>query len=175
MKKNLLMFLLFFGLWSCDLNHNEEHIIDVISGEFIRDMKQKGLIPFVTGGGLKKNFKIVVGFDCFERMNVSDARRLGVECALKMLEKYNTNKKFREKTPYYPLKTKDIKILIGFLDDKHEFFGDGYVANMGVARGKIYFTYCDKKTGKLIEFHEETFEEALRIVEAEKATNKNSL
>ena len=57
MKKILLLFLFFLGLTSCDLNHDEEHIIGVISGEFIKDMKQKGLTPFVTGGGLKKTLK----------------------------------------------------------------------------------------------------------------------
>ena len=118
---------------------------------------------------MKKNFKITVGFEYFQKVNISDARRLGIECALDMLKKYNTNKKFREKTPYYPINAKNIEILINFLDENHKFFSDGYVANMGVARSKIYYQYYDKKTGKLIEFHEETFEEALRIVEAEKA------
>ncbi len=168
MKKTLVLILILLGITSCDLNDDEEHVIGIVKSEFIKDMKQKGLTPFMTGGGLGKNFEIAVGFDCSERLNVSDARKLGVECTLEMLKKYNTDKKFREKTPYYPLKVNDIKILIGFLDDKHDFFGDGYVANMGVARDKIYYQYYDKKTGKLIEFHEETFEEALRIAEAEK-------
>ncbi len=175
MKKNLLIVLFFFGLWSCDLNHGEEHIIGVISGEFAKDMKQKGFILSSCGGGLGKNFKIMVGVNYFGKVHVAKARRIGVESALEMLKKYNINKKFKEKTPYYPLKVKDIVILIGFKGEDGRFVNSDYVANMGVARNKIYYQYYDKKTEKLIEFHEETFEEALRIVETEKASNKNSL
>ncbi len=175
MRKTLLLFLFLLGLTSCDLNHNEEHIIDVISNEFAKDMKQRGFLLSSCGGGLGKNFKIMVGFNCFGKVHVAKARRIGVESALEMLKKYNINKKFKEKTPYYPLKVKDIVILIGFKGENGCFVNSDYVANMGVARDKIYYQYCDKKTGKLTKFHEESFEEALRIVEAEKADSKNSL
>ncbi len=175
MKKILLLLVFLLGLTSCDLNNDEEHVIGIVKSEFIKDLKQKGLTPFMTGGGLGKNFEIAVGFECFQKVNISDARKLGVGCALAMLKKYNTNKKFREKTPYYPLNIRDIVILIGFRNEDGKSMKSGYVANMGVSRNKIYYTYCDEKTEKLIKFHEESFEEALRIVEAEKASNKNSL
>ena len=56
MKKALLLLLFLLALTSCDLNHGEEHIIGVISNEFIKDMKSKGLTPFLTGGGVEKKF-----------------------------------------------------------------------------------------------------------------------
>ncbi len=175
MKKVLLLPILLIMFSSCDLNHDEEHIIGVISGEFIKDMKQKGLTPFVTGGGLKKNFNITVDFNCYKRTNISDARKLGVECVLEMLKKYNTNKKFREKTPYYPLRVKDISILLGFRDKDDRSVESGYIASMGISEGKVYFAIDDHKGKRLKIIHRESFEEALRIVEAEKASNKNSL
>ena len=175
MKKILIVLLSLLALTSCDLNHSEEHVIGIVKSEFIKDVKQKGLTPFMTGGGLGKNFEIAVGFECFQKVNISDARKLGVGCALAMLKKYNTNKKFREKTPYYPLKTKDIMILIGFRNEDGKSMKSSYVANMGISSGKVRYRYCDKKTGKLVKFHEETFEEALKIVEAEKTGSKSSL
>ena len=175
MKKIFLVALFLLVFSSCDLNHSEEHIIDNICGEFIKDMKSKGLTPFVTGGGLHKNFNITVGFNCFQKVDISDARKLGVECALAMLKKYNTNKKFREKTPYYPLKVKDISILLGFRDKDGKSVKSGYIASMGISEGKIYFAVDDPKQKRLKIIHRETFEEALRIVEAEKADSKNSL
>ena len=169
MRKTLLLFLFLLGLTACDLNHDEEHIIGVISGEFAKDMKQKGFLLSSSGGGVGKNFEIMVGFNCFGKVHIAKARRIGVESALEMLKKYNTNKKFREKTSYYPLKVKDIVILMGFKDEDGRFVNSDYVANMGISEGKVYFAIDDPKGKRLKIIYRETFEEALRIVEAEKS------
>jgi len=100
--------------------------------------------------------------------SIETSRRLIVERGQELLQRINKNKDIKIHLKNYPLSAKHLFLAVSFFDE----FEKGYarpdkVASARISHGKVIYTIRDHDgTSKVI--HEETFEEACRLVDEEK-------
>jgi hypothetical protein len=116
-------------------------------------------------------FKLDIGYSIYcQKYTVSEVRRMIVEGIEGLLTHTNKDERVRPYISNYPLTSQDINFSLLFLDEKRHFIHDGFITSASFLGKNIY--YRTKKTDEPFEHfeevHQETYEEALRIVNAEK-------
>ena len=116
------------------------------------------------GGGMPHDVEeIFLNFIAYQRATIEQARKLEVEVTEKLLKRVNEHEKIRPFLREYPFKAGRIGIMIAFEKSENTNYKDGSVALIFQGRNKIFYRRADKN-GKLMDLHEEPYEEAYRIV-----------
>ncbi len=126
----------------------------------------KGFALSAFGGSMRHDIeKISLNFISFDHLDVEGARKQYVEVVEGLLRRVNADEKIRPYLHNYPFTAENVKIMIGFEDKKRQIRADGCVAHMFVTRRNIisYLAY-DQEKQDYYDLHEETYEEALKIV-----------
>ena len=101
-----------------------------------------------------------------EPYDIDKARKLLVYAAEVFLNEFNSFEKIRPYLANYPFTSKNIELRIFFVDDKnHDYFSPNLTTASSI-RGKFFYKMDENNYYKTV--HEETYEEALAIV------NKNN-
>ena len=183
MKYITLFVISFILLVSCACNREGRHIItpkelnemkradiiaDRLTDNFSKKMyENKGLVTIGTGGGGPGKLRMLaVDFECYQEMNISHARKLLLECVDGFLVEINKNPELKPFLREFPFTFKNVCIDIVFVKKDDRIFVDHpSIAATGIKEGRIdYTTYVNER---LITIKEETYEEALKIVEQE--------
>ncbi len=129
----------------------------------LQNAKKLKLVGF--GGGMMYEIEnLHLSFLSFDNQKLFQARDLIVFSIRLFLKNINTNEKIRPYLKSYPFTSKNISIFINIQNADTSINGVALTAN------KIVYDVPGKeKTFEQI--HEETYEEALKIVESEKSTN----
>jgi hypothetical protein len=174
MRKYIVLFLLFPVL----LVANQEYISlsHKISDQFVKDYsKRTGVNITGSGGGMMDDIDLIcLTFEGRQRLDVSGARRLYVDGVEDLLSRYNTSKIVRPYLHNFPFTIDNLRFMLGFEDGYGKHLASGFVALVLCANGKIYYCYYDPGVDELLDLHEETYEEALRIVHAEREQSKTA-
>lgn len=126
------------------------------------------LHPCGTGGSIhEKVEEMFLALDCYRKLNVQEARRLIVACALKYMEAFNSDVEIRPHLSRYPFSANNIELAIAFYCPDREFVEIGELVTVDVLNGRVNYSIRKAEHGHE-RIHFESFEEALKIVEEEK-------
>ncbi len=173
--------------------HYTVYVKEIIKS-FSQEMeKDYGIKCIGSGGSMPYDVKkINMMFVAYQKSDCEEARRLGVAAVQKLLQHVNQHEKIRPYLHQYPFTEKNLWINIFFYDDKNQYHLDDTVAVISLLSGKIIYDKAEVKkvfhpatiwgeTGEvfipsreeeeevLVPIKKESYEEALQIVEKEKA------
>lgn len=164
-----IIFYIFFALITngcLEQRSESDKISDKIISQFVKKMKKKGLHAAGVGGGCTRDHKINlvdVTFDYHGLMDISHARVMIVDCTNELLEIINSNPKNVKYFVEFPVKVNLISTaIIGLSPDLQN---NNYIKIVDNLNGNILYGTEHKKPFLII--HEETFEEAQKIVSQE--------
>lgn len=173
MVKILCFLILLFLQPSCFSMSNSsfkiselDDISNQITVDFAKKMQKKGLHACGLGGredqGKIIDFK--VSFQYNKTLDISSARRLIVETVLLFLEEINSNARVQQYLSHYPFTPDDVIISIlpdcSVLNEKE--CSSSIIVKIFL--GKISYCVDDEIVMPLHHLHEESFEEARKIV-----------
>jgi len=150
---------------SCSFEKSYSFMADHIFKEFAKEMKQeKGLELCSTGGSMpNRDVKSVdMGFSFNYQLDISEARNLYIQTLSKLLNKINKDKIIRPYLHQYPATWENVHLGIVFHFDRN--LETQKVALMTNVNNRLYFSTRDPETNRLKDLHEESIEDALRIV-----------
>lgn len=143
-----------------------EKLADEITAKTAKKLKaEKDLILVGTGGRMMDDIKMMgMAFEYHKIVNIEEARKLLVYCIEEYLYAINSNKKIQPCLHNYPFTAKNIEIEIYIRnpDGSNVSLNEIKVAAATGGEMSYYVDYPEKHTIKAI--HEETYEEALRIL-----------
>lgn len=191
-----LIFILILGgkLNAKAISHPEYlKYVNEIAVDFAKTMEKKYDLHFSGNGGRMPTDveEIEVSFISYQKLTVDDARKMEVTAIQELLKRINSHEKIRPYLREYPFDSSRVNILISFRTETDDRPIDGSVALIFLARNKIFYRSAeiqideptplvymnDKKEivrewigggpeEKLIPLMDETYEEALKIVNA---------
>ncbi len=166
--------------------------VDEIVADFVNEMEKKYELRCYGSGGSMPNDveKIEVLFISYANATIDNAREMEVRAIQDLMKKINSHEKIRPYLREYPFKTDRIALSISFRTETDDWPLGGSVASVFLAKNKIFYRsaniqveeptpliYLNEKnevvkefigggpSEKLIPLMEETYEEALKIVE----------
>lgn len=169
-----LIGLLFSWFFSCGGRMSDEsHYSDNLLYKFGKSRKKYGLIAVGTGGSTNIDNKITSFFIAFETnrlITLEETRVLLVENIKALWETINAEKKHTSYYETFPFPIENIEVSIygqASLEPGSEYI---YIAHS--LKGGMLYYYLPNPKGTnfgMVDFHKETFEDAKRIVDAQKA------
>lgn len=141
--------------------------VDEIIKSFADEMKvQFNLQCDGSGGNMPRDVEtLTVSFSMNRRGTIEESRELEVHVAEKFLLAINTNEKIRPFLREYPFTIERIQVGISFCNSCNEFFADGTIAYLSLIKGRIFYRIYDPFKQLLVEFFDEPYEEAQKIVQ----------
>lgn len=154
------------------LSTSTKHSYGFIS-KFASEMNDKyGLSPFGSGGkggDPGKYLGMYVAFQSNKPILKDEARRLILSISEEFLKKINENEEIRPQLQNFPFTIKNIEVAIFFTNPDGTDAKDPYIGVVGNTEGKIrYKTNDPDKEYGYKTWEEETYEEAVAIVEGQK-------
>ena len=157
------------GKYTSETNLNEDLIyckyVDEITKPFIDRVYQEQNFRLVGGGGsFIHNVKLIsLSFDkAIDDVEVSESRVWLVNCVEEMLKAVNEKKELHPYLDHFPFTNKGIKLSLMF--NYNYTKNNRAVAHVLNYDGKVYYSYYDPEEDQLKDLHQETYEEAVRIV-----------
>ncbi|MCP5492500.1 MAG: hypothetical protein H7A40_05605 [Chlamydiales bacterium] len=129
-----------------------------------------GLVVSGQGGMLMHNVSALSQiFKSSEHVNIIRARQIFVKTALDFITRTNEDRKLRPYLNSYPFSIENIRLIISFTENKR-FIEPPYIANVSCYENRLFYSIInsDQEMEMLEVIHEETFEEACRLVDEEK-------
>lgn len=170
MKRKLFCFLILVSILSvCNAKVDYGKPAYKIINSYSNDLKIfKGLNLIGSGGSWTAEINTIsLHYWFFKPLDLSAVRILYIGCVEDLISRINQNKEIRPYLRDFPVTSKNIHIMIGILDKKSLTNFVGKIALVSYAKGNIYYCTSNPATGQLEDFHEERYEEALRIVREE--------
>lgn len=185
MQKQLIITALLIVICSaCSNRSNQQeyiNIIDRVVGKKTRQICLEEDISLVgEGGAMMKSITMVsLTFNSFHEVDINEARRLCVRCVEELVEVINATEALQPHLSPYPFPSSKLDIGIMFRDKKKDSYfqyGCAYLGTGGVSlvfadNGYIYYASYNPKTKLLEPYYEETYEEALEMVNSRKVCN----
>ncbi len=149
---------------------------DQISTKICNELWQKEKLYLNGFGGsfLYNVEKIALHFRAERHADVSQARRLFVNAAERLLSEINQGEQIRPYLDHYPFTNRGLSFSINFVNADNKRVTDGSVAYVFVVKGTIYYDKYDAGSKQLLDLYEEPYEEALRIVRAEEVAQRET-
>lgn len=174
-----------------------EYVKEIVDS-FVDEMEEKyGLHCYGSGGEMPHNVKsIKVLFTKTQTLDVSEARKLEVTALQSLLKKVNDHEKIQPFLEVSPFTLEQVRVSISFRTKSGDRPFGGAVAFVCTGKGKIYYDAAemvyqsptpviDARNPKnvirrfikgywddtLVSLHEETYEEALKIVGSQDTSN----
>lgn len=175
-KKNLtwLVFLAFIAFMIPHHNaytvHPEDpiycHYSHAITDKYCADMAKTYKLYYYGGGGefLKRVDRINLSFNSIQSLNIAESRILIINCTEELLKRINADKDIKPYLSHYPFTETGTDLSISFYQENRERVSAKFVAMVFTANGNIYYSSYNHNKKKLIDLHEESYQEALKIV-----------
>ena len=167
LNKLLLILILFF--FSCNNSHNipeKDKIENKIIFQTAKKLKEEKNLSFAGFGGsaVKGNEYLSIDFNYFELLDIEQARNLIIQIAQLFLKNLNSNE-YLQKNNESPYEIKNLDIRIFCYDSG---YSDPSPPNLSlVDLRKNMCTYYQNISEKFEIIHEESYEEALKLVTKE--------
>ncbi|HEU64351.1 MAG TPA: hypothetical protein ENH96_03045 [Chlamydiae bacterium] len=143
------------------------HLADNIINKTANELKNEKRLHLIGHGGslMYDVKKLGISFVSIDEITIEEGRKLIQYCAQKFLSNINSNEQIRPYLNTVPFEAKDIDVAISF---KERDMGKNHSIDfISMHYGKIVYDISDKEE-TLKTVHEETYDEALKIVESEK-------
>jgi len=125
-------------------------------------------------GGPTKITKFNFVYASYRKVDVNEARRIFFELREDVLNIVNSDESIRPELDHYPFKFEDIDLSISFFKQNNfgEFVRPPYIAHIFYIKekNKIYYCFYNEKAERSFkDKYIEPYEEALKIIQAERA------
>ena len=110
---------------------------------------------------------VALSFHCYRETDIATARGMLVRAAQECLEAYNNNDEIRPYLANYPFEPKNIEIWMWFYQPDRRDLPPECLQFAIAINGKISYDDIDPETLLSHTMHKESFEEAVRIVNAQ--------
>lgn len=159
-------------MFSCSSFFSEktdyESIADKITEKAAKKLKgERGLVLAGTGGQMMNDIQMMsMGFNFYKVVDIDAARQLLIDSVEEYLFEINANKEVRPYLHNYPFTAQNVEVVIYFYNPDGSKVPSDKITIAAAEQGKIiyYVDYPERYTIKSI--HEETYENALKIVNA---------
>jgi len=162
MKKLKTILIIFIILISCSKNSKPDHVkqANKILTLTSKELEKKfNLHLIITGGSMMDDIKILtLGFTSNKAVNIDQARKLIMSCALIFLDNINNSSEIRPYLHNYPSTEKNIQMELYF-QTNGKALEPPYIAVVGLSNGEIVYYH---KYKYLKEIYRESYEEALK-------------
>ena len=137
--------------------------------------KELGLRCVGTGGGMMNNIRrMSMSFQLFREIDLPEARRILVSATSEYLNAINDSKRLRPYLKEYPFTVKNVEIMIWIRKANNRDIDPNKINFMCSNKGILRYDLSDEPGTYLDrELCTETYEEALKIIQAEDAVNSN--
>lgn len=164
------LFLIFvFGFTKIIAIENAVYVtyVNEIVNAFSKEMKRDfNLICIGDGGAMPHDVeKVIIMFSAYRKTTIEEARELEVGAVQRFLQLINAHEKIRPYLREYPFTPKRVEISISFQKKNNSHYADGSVAFIYQTNNKIVYRSVDPKTQELVALADETYEEALKLVQ----------
>ncbi len=159
-------------------DENYETIANRITKQVaLKLFQEKNLQCAGRGGGMMSNIRIMaLGFDLLHEVTLTEARELTVYAITEYLKSINNSKEIRPYLQNYPFKLENIEIRIWIYKSDNKSVPLGKIDSISAVKGTLtYRIACGSQSYANRELCEETYEEALKIVEAEELANRQKI
>jgi hypothetical protein len=144
---------------------NADKLTDQVAKKITRET---GLRLCGTGGGMMDNIQMMaMSFDHYGEITVEEARELLLCCVNEYLSAINADEKIRPHLIHYPFTSKDVEIAIFVRDSKDKKIPLDALCVVSSVNGKLVYRNRDSQTKRMKRIHEETFEEAVKLIEVQ--------
>jgi hypothetical protein len=147
----------------CDLAHQ-------VMNKYSKKIKKSdGLQLIGSGGRMPEDVEaMIVHYVSYDKHNVESARRLLVKGVEGLILETNLDKKIRPFLHNYPFTHRNVDFTINFYGSDGSFMNKPYLSGVCLLEnGNVYYNVWNAESRKLEDFHDETYEGALRIVQTE--------
>ena len=161
-----LLAILALSLISCTRQVREDvKIVDQIQAKVEKKLTADGTlyVEAQMAGMFYEVKKLGFRLRSTKKLNLEETRVLYVNCVAALLKEVNENEKIRPYLIKYPFTFENTDILIAFRE--RDSVPPPYIALVLSANKFIYYSTYNNKIRFFDDFHEETFEEAVKIVE----------
>ena len=163
-----ILFLLIFFISSCGFYapSRKEKIADAITAKVAKKIQEEtGLVLIGTGGGMVHQIrKLSMSFQSYDRLTIEQARELLIYCSELYLAEINDNEEIRCYLQNYPFKAKDVGIWIFIRESSEHPIPPGGLSIATAIEGSLDYDTNQSDLPRLKTIHEETYEQALRIL-----------
>ncbi|WP_420421709.1 hypothetical protein [Simkania sp.] len=139
-----------------------------IMAEYINDINMTyGVSCYGSGGSFLDNVKMISLSFSASNMNLSidQSRIMIVNAVESLLKRVNDDERIHPYLEHFPFSSRGIKISFSFHNNKGERVSEEFVAYASTdEKGRVFYSGYDHKAEKFKDLHQETYEEALRIV-----------
>lgn len=155
-------------------DQNYEKIADKITAITAQKIEaQTGLhLMGVGGGAIDKIRKLNMSFQHFGEITLDQGRELLIFCINEYLTAVNSNEEIRTHLIHYPFTPKDIQIEIFINQENHKDVPIGALSVICEIDGILKYKTRQPDPIILHKIHEETYEEAVKILETQGPINK---
>ncbi len=131
--------------------------------------RNKGWKVLAEGRAKHKNQEMLrIFFTAQWHLSLPEARRLIVEETQKLISLYNAKYTARSCQCSVPFSIENLSYSLSFCDACYRHFDMPYIARVASVRGKIFYDQVNPITGREETILEESYEEAVRIVNEER-------
>ena len=128
--------------------------------------EQKGLSLAGTGGQMMDDIQMMMmGFNFYKVVDIETTRRLLVDSVQEYLSAINSNEEIRSHLHNYPFTAQNVEIVIYFYNPDGSKVPPGKITIAAANQGKVVYYIDDPEKHTIRSLHEETYEEALKLVE----------
>ena len=146
-----------------------EKIADKITEKTAKKLKeQKGLSLAGTGGQMMDDIQMMMmGFNFYKVVDIETTRQLLFDSVQEYLSAINSNERIRPYLHNYPFTAQNVEIVIYFYNPDGSKVPPGKINIAAANQGEVVY-YIDSTENHTIKpIHEETYEEALKLVNNE--------
>ncbi len=173
---------LFVLLASCTTNDAEDKsdAFHRVQAKYIHDIQAKYDVRIGSYGGgcLHAVDEFSLGLEVDKKLSIEEARKILVGCAEMMLKTINTDRAIRPYLREYPFPDTKIFLYVYFRENESRpVKKPGQFLGCSLSRGKIKYDTVKRETrfatlDEMVPLHQETYEEAKKIEEDEKKSQK---
>ncbi len=128
-------------------------------------MKPQGFLLSGIGSAMPdKIHELDVDYTSSIYVNVEQARKLFIDNSQIFLNEINGDTILRPYLVEYPFTEKNIAFTLSFENERAQMYPPPYIAYVSIINSKIYYHFYLAEQEKLLNIHEETYQEALKIV-----------
>ena len=120
-----------------------------------------------TGDGSSKQEKVTsisLMLSAYRRASLEEAREIHIQAKERLVEMIQENPKIQSYLSVTPFPKEDIRLSIIYGPDSTFYYCDGTVAGTIEGQGQLYYLSSGVLKLRLIDLHEEPYEEALKMV-----------
>lgn len=155
-----------FGCSSFSPSPDYEKIADKITEKTAKKLKeQKGLSLAGTGGRMMDDIQMMMmGFNFYKVVDIETTRQLLVGSVQEYLSAINSNEEIKPYLHNYPFTPQNVEIVIYFYNPDGSKVPPGKITIAAANQGKVVYYIDDPEKHTIKPLHEETYEEALKLV-----------